>query len=460
VRPQGGRTRAPGQGRAIRGSDLFTSDLSEEDKTMKEPTKCIVSVTAACLAFAAGLAPAAESALKPVACDPANGLAYPGARISATLTRKAGPDAGTSSPKAMVGTATVGSRSGAPSRTASGIAAMTVSVAADYRRPDAEHPDAVRIAFDGSGKFGQTEALALREMRSPREGYFRAEFGPAAVPLEHNGRTYQAGVRGVYYSYKDRVRAYFAFAVALQGTCRFGEKTHAVRFLDATGNLRFDDTPPVTAKSYSAQTGDIVLIDTGDGAFGGSFVRGYYGQRVYVDGAWYRVTISADGAKAAVEPVKAASGKLSVPVAAWELALVSDGKGRIVRGGREPVPVPAGDYRVLYYRQWSAADKKGRRASFQAGLREWASGKARTVTVAEGRTTKLEIASPIKTRLTASGSSRSLRLGMSTPTTSGGLSLRYITPIDGWVYSRPAPPKLRIFDAAGNLVDTVSLEYG
>ncbi|MGB2820005.1 MAG: hypothetical protein WBF17_03430 [Phycisphaerae bacterium] len=49
---------------------------------------------------------------------------------------------------------------------------------------------------------------------------------------------------------------------------------------------------------------------------------------------------------------------------------------------------------------------------------------------------------------------------MSTPTTSGELSLRYITPVDGWVFSRPAPPTLRLLDAAGPLVDTVSLEYG
>ncbi|MGB2824678.1 MAG: hypothetical protein WBF17_27140, partial [Phycisphaerae bacterium] len=398
--------------------------------------------------------------LKPVACDPANGLAYPGARVSVTLTQKAGADAETSSPKAMIGTATMGSRSGTPGQPAPGIAAMTVSVAADYRRPSAEHPDAVRIAFGGSGKFGGSEAIALREMRSPREGYYRAEFGPATVPLSHNGRTYPAGVRGVYYCYKDRSRAYFTFAVALQGMCLFGEKTRAVRFLDTTGNLRFDDTPQATSRSYTAQTGDVVLIDTGDGAFGGSVVRGYYGQGVCVDGAWYRVTISADGAKAVAEPVKVASGKLSVPAGDWEVVLVSGGKAMIVTGGRQPAAVPAGDYQVLYYREWSAPDKKGRRASFQAGLREWSSRKAMAVAVAEGRTTKLAIASPIKAQLTASGAGTSVRLGMSTPATSGGLSLMYITPADGWVFSQPAPPTLRILDAAGQLVDTVTLEYG
>ena len=172
------------------------------------------------------------------------------------------------------------------------------------------------------------------------------------------------------------------------------------------------------------------------------------------------MAVSPDGARAVVEPVKVVPGKLSVPAAAWEVALVSDGKAMIVAGGKEPVPVPAGDYQVLYYREWSAANDKGQRASFQAGLREWGSNKARTVAVAKGGTTELNIASPIKAKLTASGSSTSVRLGMSTPTTSGELSLRYITPVDGWVYSRPAPPTLRILDAAGKLVDTVSLEYG
>jgi len=415
---------------------------------MSKPGKYLTVLTVAvCLMFAAGPTPATEgAALKPVACDPADGAAYPTASVGVTLTKTVGAGAGTKNPKAMYGTGRA--------------AAMPFSVAADAVKAGTLKPDAVRIAFNASGKFDPKQAIPFTNPRFPRPDYYQAEFGPAVVPLERDGKTYPVGIRGRYYSYRDRRRAYFTFAVAVQGACRFADKTRAVRFLDTTGNFRFDDAPQVAKRSYGARAGDIVLIDTGDGTFGGSVVRAYYGQPVCVDGAWYDVAVSEDGAKATVTPAKVAAGKLSIAAEAWEVALVGGGKAMIATGGKDPVAVPAGKYQVMYYREWSAADKDGLRSCFMAGLREYSSGRGKTLTVSEGATAKLAITSPLKAQLSARASGRSIQLRMSTPATQGGLSLMTLMPPGGWIYTRPPCPELQIRDAAGQLVGKVTLEYG
>lgn len=413
---------------------------------MSKPAKYLTVLTAAvCLMFAAGPAPAEEAALKPVACDPADGAAYPTASVGVVLTKTVGPGAGTTNPKALYGTGSA--------------AAMAFSVAADAVKAGTLKPDAVRIAFNASGKFDPKNAIPFTNPRFPRPDYYQAEFGPGVVPLQREGKTYPVGIRGRYYSSGNRRRAYFTFAVAVQGACRFADKTRAVRFLDTTGNFRFDDAPKA-ARSYNARTGDIMLIDTGDGTFGGSVVRAYYGQPVCVDGAWYEVTVSEDGAKATVEPAKVAAGKLSIAAEAWEVALVGGGKAMIATGGKDPVAVPAGEYQVMYYREWSAADKDGLRSCFMAGLREFSSRRAKALTVREGATAKLAIASPLKAQLSARASGRSIQLRMSTPSTQGGLSLMTLVPPGGWIYTRPPCPELQIRDAAGKLVGKVTLEYG
>ena len=240
---------------------------------------------------------------------------------------------------------------------------------------------------------------------------------------------------------------------------RFGGKSHAVRFLDTTGNFRFDDAPKPTPKSFRAGTGDLVLIDLGDGTFAGPLVRACYGQSVCVDGAWYDVAVSADAARATVTPAKVAVGRLSVAAGRWELALVGGGKTLLVHGGKAPASVPAGTYDVLHYRQWSAADKQGRQAVLMAGLMEYAKGTPPSVTVTEGKTTTFTTGPPLTTTLTARPDGRSVQLRTGDLIMRGGLSVFRITPPGGWALDRPKCPKLQIRDAAGQLVATVTMGF-
>ena len=81
--------------------------------------------------------------------------------------------------------------------------------------------------------------------------------------------------------------------------------------------------------------------------------------------------------------------------------------------------------------------------------------------ISDPKYAKLKILQPLEMELNAKPyTNRSVRLGTGGPTTKGGLSVVLLTRRGWWVFSRPEPPKLRIRDEAGKLVDTISLEYG
>jgi hypothetical protein len=427
-------------------------------KTMKRSASCIAAVlSAVCLLLSAGLAAAGVGDLGPVGCDPVDGQAYPENVASISLTEKAPPGAGTVSPKALTGPIRMSIVAGAMR-----ITRIPGRVAVDYTQDGAGTPDVVRLGFTGEGKFDPKHCAALRKLPRSSKKYFRADFGPVTVPAQHDGKTFLVGVRGHFLKSRTRTyhRVYVSFAAAVQGKCRFGKKRLLVRFLDTTNNFRFDDPAMVPERRYKPSLGDVVLIDTGNGAFGGSAVRACYGQPVFVDGVWWNVTISADGTKAAARPAAVQAGRLALPGDNWEVGLTSGGKGFVVCGGTEPAAVPAGDYQLIYYRQFAAPDAKGRRAIVLAGMVEFAQGRPKTVTVTKGQTTRLDVGAPLLAELSAKPSGQSIRLGMARPTTLGGLSVRSITSPGGWIYSRPPRPKLHIRDESGKLVDTVSLEYG
>jgi len=409
------------------------------------PALLALLATVVCpLSVDGGVRAVGQGALKPVVCDPSDGLAYPKEGM-VFMNRQVGANAGTVDPKAVFGTQLLGK--------------ITVSIAVDTARPEAARPDTVRIAFDNSGKFGPKSAILLTNVRNLEGGRFMADFGPSVIPIVWKGKTYHIGVRGRYYSGEGRRIARFVLNTAVQGSCRFGKKTRQVRFIDTTGNFRFDDAPKVRPKSFSSAAGDIVLIDSGDGKFGGAVVRACYGQSVCVDGNWWNVAISADGTMATAKPAKVAAGELSVTAESWELALARDGKLFLVTGGKDAASVPAGRYQVFYYRQWSAASRDRRRAMFIAGLMDYVNGEPRIVTVTEGRTTAFGSGTPLETELTAVCEGGFVRLSVARPVTANGMSVFRITSPDSWIYSSPKRPKVRIRDAAGELVAMVSLPY-
>ena len=107
--------------------------------------------------------------------------------------------------------------------------------------------------------------------------------------------------------------------------------------------------------------GDVFLVGQGDGSFGDSAVLAYYGQPVFVDGACYELTVRPEGDRIAAEPLEMPAGTPAVDQDRWEIVLAGAGKAWGFSGGRAPVPVPAGKYKLLYYREFSGAADRGRR---------------------------------------------------------------------------------------------------
>ena len=396
----------------------------------------VAGVLVACILPAAAAYAAEAGILKPVACDPADGPPLPSIYIGATMDKAPGTDAGIG-PKAKVGTAASGG--------------LTVAMAADFRDGDAD-ADVIHLDFAGQGKFDAKKGIRLVKQYSSRTDYYQATFGPAKATVVRDGKTFPLCVRGRYYCYKTRHRAYLVVTAAVAGKCSFGGKLVDVRFMDCTGNFRFGDEPTSQSRGGTRPNGDMMLI-------GG--VKVVCGQPVEVDGKWYKVSVSADGAKATAERTEVSAGKLAGSAGRWEAALAGgDNKALMVSGGRDPVAVPAGTYRLMYYQEFSAPDASGGRATVLSGLSEYSRGKSPTITIAAGETARLDVGSPLTATLTASARGGTVRLGMGRPVLVGGVSVVSMTRHGGWVFTKPACPKLRITDEAGKVVDSVILEYG
>lgn len=409
------------------------------------------------LIVGAAAAVAQAGALRPVACDPSDG-AFPPVTFFSLADQKPEPDAGSASPRAIVGIA-AGAGSDLP-----------VKVALDYSRAEAAQPDLLRLDFTYKGRFDAKSAVPMKATAAARPYEYQSDFGPATVPFARDGRTFLVSVRGMYGRMKSEDTTYhriiFALAAAVEGKCAFGKKDLSVRFLDGTGDLRFDRPSRFasTQPRQRSRLGDIVLIDTGDGTFSNaqSVVKACYGQPVLVDGAWYDVAISPDGGSVAARPVEVKFGRVQVACDQWEAALDGDDRAILVGGSAKPVAVPAGSYKLRWFRQWSAPDAVGRRAELLAGMSEYIAGKGLPVNVDEGGTAKLDLGAPLKATVQATmGDARSARLVMRAPKTEGGdLSVSVLSPPGGWIYSKPDPPRLTVLDAAGKAIYTVSLAYG
>jgi len=404
---------------------------------MRFPVVPVAGVLVACILPAAAVPAAEAGILQPVAFDPADGPASPTVYLSATLDKPPGEGAGLGE-RAKVGTA--------------GSTALKVAMAVDYRDRDAE-ADVIHLDFSGAGRFDAKKGILLAKLPGSRTDYYQATFGPAKVEATRGGKVFPLCVRGRYYRYKERRRAYVVFTAATAGTCGFGGKAVEVTALDCSGNFRFQDVPVIKPKTYGPPKGDLLIV-------GG--VKVVYGQPVQVGGTWYSVTVSADGTKVSAEPANVSAGQITCPGTKWEIALATeDHKALLVPGGRDPVAVPAGTYGLVYYREFSVPDASGERATLLSGMIEHYRGKSPTVRVVEGQTAKLSFCSPLAAKITASArSDGTVRLGMGRPMLTGGISVQSLTRPGAWVFTKPVCPKIRITDEAGKLVDSVVLEYG
>lgn len=402
---------------------------------------------------------ASAGELAPVACDP--GLAgFPPVMLYGDIKDKAGPGVTGLSDRAHAGPLqSPGGNRGEGEK-------VTVQAALDYGEEGAAEPDLLLLDFTGKGTFDRSRAIALRPMAAAKPAEHQTEFGPSVVSVVRRGKEFPLAVRGMQVRMGAQRMVMVMIALAVQGTCRFAQKQYSVRLIDSNGDFRFDrkgtydrDHP----ESFQTGIGDTISIDTPDGAFGRPMAKAYYGQPVCVDGQWYDVAVSPDGEKVEATKTQVSAGHVQADAERWELVLEHAGRLTMLVGGRDPVPVPAGTYAIVYCRRWSAPDAKGRRAWLAATNNELLGGKENSVrlTVQPGQELKVPIGSSLKAELKATvAADGKVTFALGAPSLEPGLAVGVITDRSGWLTSHPDPPKVAVADQTGKVVGEVTLEYG
>jgi hypothetical protein len=333
-----------------------------------------------------------------------------------------------------------------------------LTIAIDSDKPGAG-ANLLRFDFTGKGQFRDAPTVPL--VAGPWQlGSTEMKFGPktveartasGVVPIRLEGRYYRSGTYRLFV---------LDLSSAAQATCRFGEKSYTVRIVDGNNDLRYGAPwrAPRSTRNRTFSTGDTVIVEAGAGEGSKGVRTACYGSPVEVGGAWYDVRVSEDGKSISAEPVDLAAGRVRINQHKWACLLIGRKHAIRLTGGREPVAVPADDYVLTRFEQWSKP--KAGQAPARVERSDYSRGKTDKelhLTVRAGKTAEVAVGSPLSARIEVNRrSGRTYSLGMSLTDVSGsdvgGLTMPNGKP--------PSPPKVTIRDEAGKAVYSGSLEYG
>ncbi|MCK4850850.1 MAG: hypothetical protein KAT11_05830 [Phycisphaerae bacterium] len=414
----------------------------------------LICFAAVVLAVGVGWADGGE--LRPVACNPDLAL-FPGLMLRGRVSGTSETEVAGLGSRAITGELELPG-----SKQKSGI-----HFALDYSTEEAANPDMLLIDFNGNGKFDKDKAITLRPEKVQKSISYQAQFRLTNMSAVRQGRTFPLLLReGIFcYGSGGQYMVIISFAPAVQGKCQFGQTEYTIRLIDNAGDFRFDCKGAYDSKNpgpMRAGTGDIVLVDTDDGTFTRSFTKAFYGQPMNVDGEWYKLSVSADGGRAKAEKVNVAAGEIQIDTDKWELVLHHKGELSLLAGGRDPLPISAGKYDIMYCRRWSAPNDKGQRSCLMAADTEFILGKgsAHSISVAAGKKTTLPIGSPLSTSMTTTLKGGTVEFSLATPTIQPGLSVLIVTGDGADMYTRLDEPKVTVTDAKGKVIDEFTMEYG
>lgn len=308
-------------------------------------------------------------------------------------------------------------------------------------------------------------------------------------------------------------------AVCREGHITLAGKKHHVVLLDFNSNGRFDDESRISKKIRLAsgalypEPGDMLLVDPESMETGspydvtGSTVRHNVSKMIKIDDRLYDITISPAGDKLTLSPSSAAMGSVTNPSDSFRAVIYGERGFLAIQGAKgKPVPVPAGQWKVLSYTitqqkrpatakpaKSQAVEKKG--TSADASAREQvaallkllgmtvtvhgetvidrgvavsdrgvavvsasATDQYRAVEVRKGKTVVLPFGPPYKPRVTIApyrmGNGQA-SLEMSLIGSTGEICTNLT--LDG---RRPPKPEFTITDPKGKVVDEGDFDYG
>ena len=315
------------------------------------------------------------------------------------------------------------------------VAGGDVLVALDAKRAGAERPGVARLDLSGKGDFSRAVELPLKPVHD-YPGQIVYDFQPTRITRDRAGGEHIAWAWGKYVRGRLRDYMYLRLYCALAGECAFGEKVHRVRMEDRTGNLKVTDRfDPVTRRSAY----DLVWIGEGPTRQGAPA-----GLAVAVDGTWYEIALT--GRKVAAKALAPEMSRAQVGSPRWRCTLHGKRFHVELRGGREPVRLPADTYIVRLY-SVSSGSEPG--SPCVTGI-----GASRPIVVKPGVTTGLPIGTgPIRAEIAATVQGRNVALRASL---SDAMGLRIA---DTESLGR-GKPRVEVVGAAGAVVHRATLEYG
>jgi len=289
--------------------------------------------------------------------------------------------------------------------------------AMDYSNPKWVHPDILLADFSGTGKFKDAVVVKRTSLQTRKPdangqgGSLTARFDNKDLAIKYKGETRR--IR--FYTYFNVSRGTMEFNVWIgycaQATCRFGDDSYPVRFYESTGTLHPDDPTAMNAPTRNGlPRGDIIrVVPTGriihemsrfaaDGALVQSKTAvAYAGHPILVDNKLYTVTLSKETKTVNVSPFAGKMGMIRINHSNW--AAWFRGKKHLVhvRGGTEPVPLPADSYDMICYLEsvptgpgtvWVQRLKRSPRL-------ETHSETSKSVTITANKTTELAYGSPV-----------------------------------------------------------------
>ncbi len=265
-------------------------------------------------------------------------------------------------------------------------------VAIDASSVTATGPDRIRFDFFNEGRFREEFSTPLKTT-SQQPNYCYCSFGPATFTVTTQGTSIPVTVLG-YYMVNDNkyVSLSLAMTTGAQGPCTIGNHACSVRLLDGNNNLLLGESPRAnTTGTALADSGDTLLIDTGDGSFRRITARAFYGQPAFIEGAWYQLRMNADHSAFVATPFPGDLGTVNVPHAQWSGIFIGANYVLNLSGTAADCALPADTYHVTSYTENMRATSN--QSAFLTCIASPGTSKSLPVT-ANTRTT-LDIGSPL-----------------------------------------------------------------
>ena len=322
-------------------------------------------------------------------------------------------------------------------------------VALDRTNPDFRKPDILRLDFSGKGDFHESYSIPRKRYANEGDSTESIDFFSPRVEIRRDGVVFATAVECWYERKGKDERLDFDLASKAVGLCRFGDKIYRVEIEDWNSNLLYNDVgvdvvdnrrggkPAYPSDRYFLDVWTSVLysdrlrvlpaepeaaqaIRRGkivDSSFAEplesrprsgpgldqlrpfadhpglvlSMARG--GGPVLVDGAYYTVTVTPDGRHISAKSWEGRTGSVKVDADRWSAWFQGRGGFVFVSGGREPVPLPAGEY--LLRQVMLDGNPRDRWQRVIIGYVLAAGGTAPPIMVEEGRVTTLAAGPPV-----------------------------------------------------------------